>query len=241
MRSSTPQRLLVLASVLGTSSCGALVDATWQGKPLLVFSGTVFLDDTGIAERYDLTKLRTTVSFIDPAGEPTGAAAFNSADLSASTSFPASYTVEIFQPPPEAARFVTPWDPNGPMIAVALPLLYLDENGNETWDSGTERLVGGSVDIVGVWSAGQVEGEEWDSAAWSDTASWDSGDPDFVFTDLQVPLITGYQRMSADIQWCGGTSEAPTSRFDLLPAQEFPVDMFVGRWFRDITQWGCWQ
>ena len=125
-------------------ACGdALVDRRYKGEPLLKVRGSVISDFT--PEELELTDGPLAVALDWAELDESTSAPRVSAVVT--TDFPARYTLRLYEPPPDRAYFDAPWS-EGARVAVATPILYMDEDRDGTWDAGEEQVVGGAHDIV---------------------------------------------------------------------------------------------
>jgi hypothetical protein len=131
------------------------------------------------------------------------------------TSFPAQYHLELYHPPPIESLFQPRWTLD--KVAVATPMLYLDNDNDLTFSADVDKLVGGSPDVVLVWSG-----------ASSEPAGHVSDHDDFV------DLKPGFQRMWANRPVCEGDRG-----ITYFPAEDSPVDLWVGEYWDWFTDWDC--
>jgi hypothetical protein len=247
--------------LLALAGCGdALVDARYAGEPLVVVQGSVLSDFT--PEELNLTSgaLAITLDWaeLDEAESPPDVA------VRITTDFPARYTLRIYGPPPAAAFFDAPWSEGG-RIAVATPLLYMDDDGDGQWDAAKERVVGGAHDIVllfthrpvhidaveppdsgWAWQRDPATGDSGDSGwrPWGDSGwgpgdsaqTGDSGGYSWYPDREPVTLEPGYHKMFTRVDFCDGRP-APVPQ--LLPASEAPVDLSMGPLWSFLTDWDC--
>ncbi len=234
---------LRLPPLLLLAGCGSvLADGGYRGEVLLTFEGSVVTEVPAELLDFDIDKMRITVTWLTPE-QPEGAVVAD-VDVDAITSFPAEYTLHLYQPPPEEALFEDPWTP-GTRIAIAAPMLYIDADGDGSWKRGVERVVGGSFDVVGVWSERSTSilspdapfvdtgGDTWLDTYRVDTAS-DTGQ-----ALLEISLDQGYQKMFASVNWCAVARAEATSPAGLFPSEDAPVNLYVGELWEYLTDWRC--
>jgi hypothetical protein len=200
--------------------CGdGLVDGDYRGEPLLKIQGSVITDSSPEELDWPDGELRISLHWAQWSGE-SGFGSYDSDDLETITSFPARYELNVYQPPPQEARFSPHWAGDRE-IAVGTPLLYVDRNDNFLWDSEDEPMVGGSYDVVAVYlDDGQFD---------------EDGDTGSV-SDGFVTLRPGYQKMYANVDYCSGEAEADTEFF---PVEDEPVHLYVGLVWEDLVDWTC--
>lgn len=251
-----PSELLILV----LAGCGdPLVDARYQGEPLLEVSGSVLSDFT--PEELALTDgpLAVTLDWaeLDEAETPPKVA------VAITTNFPARYTLRIYEPPPKNAYFDAPWS-DGAKVAIATPILFMDEDRDGVWDADSEQVVGGAHDIVLLhtksplridaveppdsgWAWGPStstadSGDSgtwvpWDSGFWADSGiPWDTANMAWYPEREPVTLKPGYHKMFTRVDFCDARP-APLSQ--LLPASEAPVDLSMGPLWSFLTDWDC--
>lgn len=137
---------------------------------------------------------------------------FAEQDVVVTTAFPARYTLDLYHPPPEHVRFDAEWSAS--RVAAAIPTLYIDSDGNGAW-SEEEEVVGGSPDIALVWSDPDHKGSEREG-----------------FIDVQPGFQTMWTERACD-------SEQLSSQTAFWPADDFPVDLWVGPIWKWLTDWDC--
>ena len=146
--------LSLIAASAGLLGCGdPLQDATYRGEPLLTMEGEILLK-RALGDDADL--LRVSILWTFQAEETT-----DSSDLSIETAFPSRYTLDLFLPPPDEV-FTTSLDGQS-RFAAGYPLLYLDEDGDGSWDIGAEKVLGGTAGTYILYTADgffNLDGEE---------------------------------------------------------------------------------
>jgi hypothetical protein len=131
---------------MALGGCGELaVGGDYQGEALYSFSGTVRLEASALAS--DATgELRVAVFWARTdanAGSLFSAVGAVEQDVAATTSFPARFTLTL-RKTPDATLIGTSPDVSG-AYAVAMVLVYLDQDGDVRWDRGSEPLVGAAA------------------------------------------------------------------------------------------------
>jgi hypothetical protein len=217
---------VVFASVLALACGQVLVGGGYRGEVLLTFSGAVVNELPPELLDFDLDAMRITVIWLTP-GAPQDAAPTDVEGIEILTAFPAKYELHLYQPPPPEALFDGPWD-SDTRVAVAVPVLFVDSDGNGRWDREDERIVGGSFDVVGVWAESDGTFVGLDTAT-SDTAVilW------------ETELTAGYQKMLGTVNWCDATVRDPDAPAVLLPAGDTAANLYVGPIWDYLTQWRC--
>ncbi|TPV96853.1 MAG: hypothetical protein B7733_02535 [Myxococcales bacterium FL481] len=133
-----------------TFSCGAgIVDESYRGEPMLRIRGNVSIDDSFVdIERIEREALRIALFWAKRSGDVEDDRFVLEDQVVTEGTFPASFQMRIFTPPPAAALGpVVDGEGTGQgQIAVGVVLIYVDANRNRRWDREWETLVGGSVD-----------------------------------------------------------------------------------------------
>lgn len=207
--------------------CGdPLADHAYRGEVLLTFAGSVINELPPEMLEFNIDNMHISVVWLTPA-KLGGASVADVRGVETLTTFPADYEVHLYQPPPEDAIYQAPWGSEA-RVAVAAPVLFLDDDGDGIWDEGVEQVVGGSFDVVGVWSV--------DEATFFnvDTASSDS----FIFVE-DIPLVEGYQKMSGTVDWCGVIDSKPAAPKMLFAADDAPVNLYLGPIWDYLADWRC--
>ncbi len=200
-------RAKFVACLVLMAACGnPLVGRDYRGEVLATLDGTVLMDAEGY--EWPTETLRVALFWATDDGIGT------EQSVVVETSFPARYTLSLYQPPPEDALFDTDWSSS--QIAVATPLLYEDVDGDGVWDEDVDDIVGGSPDIALVWSAGE------------------SAEAVGVQEDWFIDLQPGFQRMWTDQSIC--LDERETTYF---PADDEKVNLYVGPYWDWFTDWDC--
>lgn len=187
----------LLAFVL-FASCGELaVDGDYRGEALFTFGGTVRLEPSAL-ESEATGELQVAVFW----ALPSGGALFSTVgaveqQVDATTSFPARFALTLHRPP-EAALVATTPDVSG-AYAVAMVLVYLDQDGDARWDRETEPLVGAASDTFLVYA------------------------PDGLTGGRFGVLATGFHLLRADREACvGGSVEADVDAVQLTVSGTYP-------------------
>jgi len=133
--------------LVALGACGEqAVDGNYGGEALFSFGGTVRLEASALES--DATgELRVAVFWARANGA--GGSLFSAVgaveqSVDAATSFPARFTLTLRRPPDAALIGRSP-DVQG-AYALAMVLVYLDQNGDVRWDRGSEPLVGAAAD-----------------------------------------------------------------------------------------------
>lgn len=148
--------LAVAAAVLG--ACGdGLKDGSYRGEPLHVLEGWVKLDTTETAPGVTLVvgELRVAVFWSRSADALAAGTVGIEQDVATGGSFPARYRLVIYEPPPD--ELLVPVLDGSGHYAFALVLAYVDGNGDGAWNRRSERLVGGAVQRLLVYTPDGVE------------------------------------------------------------------------------------
>lgn len=138
---------------LALAGCGSVVDAAWNGVPLLSIEGTVFADDLDPVEA---DRLRVAILWSRGSQEDA------EQTVVTTTSFPARYRLDVFSPPPQGTLLPFRGD-DALRVAMGKPVLYLDQDEDGAWSAEHDRIVGGSFDVLVVFvdPAGVKDGSEW--------------------------------------------------------------------------------
>ncbi|MEN0064258.1 MAG: hypothetical protein AAGA48_19055 [Myxococcota bacterium] len=203
-------RLIGMAGWLWGMGCGPLHEADYVGESLFTLEGQV--RSTGEMEWVlgpASADLPITVGlFWARRGLPS-----IQQDVRVSTRFPAHYELELLLPPPEDALLDVAWAPKGP-VAIGLPLLYLDEDG-DGWLSEDEPLVGNAAGIHVLYA--EAEG--------------------LVGSSYRpVPIHEGFQRVGAGDTAC--EVDGIPRGLSLVPNQ-IPTDLLVGPAFTQLIDIDC--
>jgi len=208
---SDPRALAAGVALLLGAGCGdALVDANYKGEALLTLNGSVYIQSEDEYVSWPEGALRIALFWAHGDGMEPSPQYEQAVDTT--TSFPAQYTLTIYEPPPEDVLFSTPWT-GETLTAVGTPLLYIDENMNEQWDRDFEPMIGGSFEIVAVYSTDDVYLDE----------------PNYR-------LHEGFQRMWSNVNFCG--IEDPGA-IEMFPVESYPVDLWVGPFWDYLSDWDC--
>lgn len=146
-----------LAPMVMLASCGELaVDADYRGEALFTFGGTVRLEPSAL-ESEATGELQVAVFW----ALPSGGALFSTVgaveqQVDATTSFPARFALTLHAPPDDAL-LATTGDVAGD-YAVAMVLVYLDQDGDARWDRETEPLVGAASETFLVYAPDGLAG-----------------------------------------------------------------------------------
>lgn len=165
---SSDPRLLLL---LGLAGCGALVDANWLGTPMLTLEGTIYAE---ALEEIPPESLRVAI-FWDRDGGPG-----TEQVVGTSTSFPARYAMDLYEPPPAAAMIELDGPDGVVRLALGRPMLYADIDGDGAWTEQQDPLMGGSAETVIVFA---------DAASYAGI--------EFASTFIDGELTDGFQLMSS--------------------------------------------
>jgi len=135
-----------VSTLLCLGACGELaVGGDYQGEALFSFGGTVRLEASALAS--DATgELRVAVFWArtdTSAGSLFSAVGAVEQEVHATTSFPARFTLTL-RKTPDAALIGSSPDVSG-AYAVAMVLVYLDQDADVRWDRGSEPLVGAAA------------------------------------------------------------------------------------------------
>jgi hypothetical protein len=130
-------------------ACGdPLVDASYQGEPLMVLAGQVLLEDALPA----LEGQVRVALFWSSQGEH---GQQHEQQVAISTSFPSRYELTLYTPPPDEVLYQPPHVPSP--VGIALPMLYEDVDGDGVYSSGSEQVLGGSQDVLVLFNADFLE------------------------------------------------------------------------------------
>ena len=160
-------RSLVIA-LATTASCGDLaVDGHYLGESLLEIEGTVTLDarDVPAGATGDL---RVALFWARPTAGDAATGNLDSVtaveqDVGAASTFPARYTLTVHEPPPD--ELIGTLDDVSGEFAIAMLLVYLDTNGDGSWDRGVEDLVGAATDAIVLYTPDGLTGGRYGTLA----------------------------------------------------------------------------
>lgn len=192
-----------------SGGCGdPLVEGDYPGEVLASLEGSVFTDGL---QRGSEDDLRVALFWATDRGR-----AGTEQHVGTSTSFPAQYRLDVYQPPPEEARFEPRWA--NALVAVATPLLYVDRDHSGRFEPDSDKIIGGSPDIALVWSDRR-------------SARRPAGPrPGGRF----VQLRGGFQRMWSDQPLCQDVVDRGE-----LPPDDMPVDLTVGPFWSWLIDLDC--
>jgi len=123
------------------------VDGAYLGEPLLEIEGRVLIDpyeqDTFTTEDYNalVESLRIAMFW---SGE--GGGIGEEQQVLTRTAFPMSFSLQLFSPP-RASSLIDLAGVEGE-VAVGAPILYLDEDGDGSWDPRAEGVVGSGMEVI---------------------------------------------------------------------------------------------
>jgi hypothetical protein len=191
--------------------CGSLADGSYLGEPLMSLSGTVitesldrsFNDETiGVAMLWTLN--------LD------GGDAAQSAVVR--TEFPARYTLDIFQPPPQGNRIELFGEPDF-LGVVGMPVIYADVNDDGVWNPDSEEVIGGSY-TTGVLFSESIP--DWFAQLAGDRAK------------------NGFAPVQLDRDPCIGGSSGESDALQSLELDEpGESDLYVGYIAAVLWDWNC--
>jgi len=138
-------RTSLLLLVTALCACGdPLEGAAYQGEPLMTLSGQVLLEEA-------LPELSGEVRVALFWSSQGGHGQQHEQQVAIATSFPSSYTLTLYTPPPDKVLYQPP-HASGP-VGIAVPMLYEDLDGSGLYDQASEQVLGGSQDVLVLWSA----------------------------------------------------------------------------------------
>lgn len=202
-------RILPVFLLLG---CGGLAGADWRGERLFTISGDVLT-----LEPVDLSgNLRVALFWAWDDERPV------EQSVVVETSFPAHYQLDVYAWPPEEAMFAAPW--STVELAIGVPLLYDDADGDERYDVG-EALVGGPQESGVLYVPPLADGVVVLPQELVDG------------TPSPVELTSGFHTVTNDLQagLCGEVPLAP----ELIRQELTRTDLYVGPFWTHFTDWNC--
>lgn len=141
-------RAWLCLSLLLIGCSDALVDGTWPGEALLSLEGPVQQQGQASADAGEAIDasgtLRMALLWSRP-GEGDGPArpvATVAAQTVSTAEFPARYRLELYAPPEAGALGAA--DVSG-KVAIGTLVVYVDSDGDQTYDTAVDTLVGGGV------------------------------------------------------------------------------------------------
>ncbi|TNE91285.1 MAG: hypothetical protein EP330_05740 [Deltaproteobacteria bacterium] len=191
-----------IASAVLLGGCGGLASGGWPGDVLHEVRGSVFVDPGDPAAAWPDDPLRVAVFWAGADGQANTEQA-----VVVETEFPARYELALHAPPPEEVRFESPWAQT--RVAVGMPMLYLDFNGNERWDEASEPLAGGAFELA---------------ILYAEDASWEMG------------FEQGFQTVWLAADVC---APKPPTDTEMFPVPGEPVDLYVGEYWSYVRDWNC--
>jgi hypothetical protein len=125
-------------------ACGdPLVGGDYRGEPLIVISGEV-LSEAPLGEQAETA----AVALIWESGPNQRPLAHQS--VSIETDFPSSYTLSVYQPPPEDLLDQSPFG-DGAVVVVGLIVLYEDADQDRVYSAGSEEVLGAAARSALIW------------------------------------------------------------------------------------------
>lgn len=144
--------------------------------------------------------------------------------IQAETEFPAKYTLKIYSPPPESS-FQEVEGVQG-RVAIGMPMLYIDVNGDGIWDhEDDEPLVGSPYDTVMVYSAEEFEASE------IGPVEWVEGKRRQTFEPVMMP--PGYHLMDGYVDLCY------TTVWPFAQVKKNQVDIVVDEFWDEMIDPNC--
>jgi len=174
-RSPATSRLLFLGLCIAVSGCGdPLRGVEYQGTPMLTVEGQVVIMQSMIDLQGEV-RVALYWSSVQEHGQQ------HQQEVTIDTNFPARYQLTLFTPPPdEVIR------ENGRMplpVAIGVPLLYEDQDGDGKFDADSDLVLGGAHSALVIYMDGEPPAPEGNDETGSgeDTASAgpESGPPAF--------------------------------------------------------------
>jgi hypothetical protein len=150
--------VLSLFTVAIGLGCGEpAVDGRWPGEALFTMGGTVRLAPSPEAMGSDAPSgtLRLGVFWAPTKGNALALDDAVEQEVSAAGTFPARFEIRLYSPPADA--LLHPVADGEGLVARALVLAYLDQDGDRAWDRDVEPLVGGATDRVLVYTPDGLE------------------------------------------------------------------------------------
>jgi hypothetical protein len=206
---------LVAALTGGLVACGdGLVDASYQGLPLLSMAGQVMVEEELPPIE---SEVRVTILWSSQGGS--GAQQL----VSVTTDFPAQYTLNLYTPPPDEVLYQPAPVPD--RAAIGIPLVYEDRDGSGRYDRGVDPVIGGAEEALVFWFPQDVEFQAPEQPV--DTGHGfpvDTDDPPETepAEPFEGALEAGYHVMQPLQELCQGGPIA------LTPLDPMQVDLSVG-------------
>lgn len=153
-------RVCALGAVAtGLAGCGdAAVDGRWPGEPLYTITGWVELESATTSAIDDTQRasgeLRVGIFWAPTKGIDFQLETAVEQDVSTAGTFPARFTVTLYEPPPDA--LLHPVIDGSGELAQALLLAYLDQDGDGAWDRASEPLIGGASQRLLLYTPGGI-------------------------------------------------------------------------------------